>query len=148
MHGGNVTVQSQPHTGSTFTWCCQGAADDSMTHPRRQSAFGGPRSSGWRRALPAILPIASTGWYSLGVTENSLKAMIALAAAFVASLAIIAAIALARAGERTRRLAGGLVGAQRRLAGGNRPAKQVQEELDKERFLFHVLMNNVPERIL
>ena len=98
-------------------------------------------------ALAAILPVAALGWYWLGVTENSLKALITLAAAFVASLAIIAAIALARGGERARRPAVGLSQRNAELQEAIARQKQVQEELDKERFLFHVLMNNVPERI-
>jgi PAS domain S-box-containing protein len=79
--------------------------------------------------------------------SRELRLHIALAAGFVASLAIVAAVALARASERTRQLAVGLAQRNTALQEAMAQQKKVQEELDKERYFFQMLMNNVPERI-
>jgi PAS domain S-box-containing protein len=76
-----------------------------------------------------------------------LRTHIALAAGAVALLAIAAAVTLARISQRSRRLAIELTDRNAALQDAMARQKQVEAELEKERFLFQTLMDNLPHRI-
>jgi PAS domain S-box-containing protein len=89
-------------------------------------------------ALLAVVAVVMIGVYSHSI---------ALAAGIVAAIAISAAVALAHISQRSRQMAIDLTERNAALQDAISRQQQIQEQLDKERFLFHTLMNNLPDRI-
>ncbi len=103
----------------------------------------------------AIKPTPASRWVVLAEQDKvqayapsrRLRTQIALAAAIVAVFGIFAAVSLTRTSQRNRRMAMDLTERNDALQEVMRRREQVQAELDKERYLFHTLMNNLPNRI-